>query len=87
MSWLILDSSEEVLMFDRNEFKRKVKSWMRAHPRGTEQDLLDYCDELIPPAQFAANQWLIEHTVSWYRHILINREKTEKFSEDMDEVY
>ena len=73
-------------MFDRNEFKRKVKDWIRAHPEGSEQELLDYCDELIPAAQFAANRWLVEQTLSWYRHILSNRERIKGFWLEAGEV-
>ncbi|MBM4252340.1 MAG: hypothetical protein FJ146_10250 [Deltaproteobacteria bacterium] len=62
-------------MFDANRFKKSVKEWMRAHPDGTEADLADYCEELIPPAQFTANQWLVEQTVSWYRYVLAQRRR------------
>ena len=70
-------------MLDRNEFKRKVKEWMREHPEGSEQDLADYCDELIPANQFAVNFWLVEQTVSWYRCILSGRERER--SRELDE--
>ena len=66
----------EVKMLDPNSFKRSVKDWMRDHPAGTEADLVDYCEELIPPSRFAASQWLVEQTLSWYRHILTHRELT-----------
>jgi hypothetical protein len=61
-------------MFDANQFQRAVKEWIRQHPDGTEADLVDFCEEQIPPAQFAAYHWLVEHTVSWYRHILTQRQ-------------
>ena len=60
-------------MFDANQFKRSVKEWMRDHPDGSEADLVDFCEELIPPAQFSAHQWLVEHTLNWYRYILAQR--------------
>lgn len=61
-------------MFDCNKFKRSVKDWIRDNPTGTLNDLVDFCEAQIPPAQYAAHQWLIEHTVSWYKHILAHRE-------------
>ena len=61
-------------MFDSNQFKRSVKDWMRSNPEGSLAELTDYCEELIPPQQYAAHKWLVEHTVSWYRHILTHRE-------------
>lgn len=61
-------------MFDPNAFKRSVKEWIRANPDGCEADLMDFCEELIPPQAFAANQWLVDHTVSWYKHILSQRD-------------
>ena len=60
-------------MFDINEFKRKVKDWIRKNPNGTEADFLDFCEEQIPPAQFSANRWIIEQSVSWYQSILQSR--------------
>ena len=61
-------------MFDPNAFKRAIKDWMRDNPDGTEAELVDFCEEQIPPQAYAANQWLVEHTLSWYRHILAHRE-------------
>ncbi len=72
-------------MFDANQFKRSVKDWMRQHPQGSEAELIDFCEEQIPPAQFTAHQWLVEHTVSWYRHVLLQRRHERSLSED-DEV-
>jgi len=71
-------------MFDANQFKRSVKDWMRQHPQGSEAELIDYCEEQIPPAQFTAQQWLIEHTVSWYRHVLLQRRHERNLGEDED---
>lgn len=68
-------------MFDINEFKKKVKEWMKKNPHGSEADFLDYCEELIPAAQFSANQWIIDQTVSWYHSILQSR-KDEMQSDD-----
>ena len=56
-------------MFDTNEFKRNVRQWMSANPAGDEAELVDFCEELIPAKSFAANKWLIEQTVYWFRHI------------------
>ena len=61
-------------MFSVNEFKKQVKQWMSQHPTGQLQDLIEYCEELIPSSQYAANRWLIEQTSSWYKHILTTRE-------------
>lgn len=61
-------------MFDANSFKRSVKEWMRNHPHGTEADLVDFCEEQIPSSLYSANHWLVEHTVSWYKHVLTQRE-------------
>jgi hypothetical protein len=77
-------------MFDFNQFKRTVKQWVRENPKGTVNDLVDFCEDQIPPAQYAANRWLIEETVSWYKHILAHAETThlvtgESHSEDLDE--
>jgi hypothetical protein len=62
-------------MFDFNEFKRSVKSWMRDNPQGSTMDLVEFCEEVIPPAQYQSNQWVIEQTVSWYKHVLSHRER------------
>lgn len=72
-------------MFDSNKFKRAVKEWMLEHPEGTETDLVDFCEEQIPPQQFAMYQWLIDQTLSWYRHVLVSREAHKSYAvhEDM----
>lgn len=72
-------------MFDANSFKRSVKDWMRMHPQGTEADLLDFCEEQIPSAQYSANHWLVEHTLSWYRHVLTQRKLAQHTLEEEDE--
>ena len=61
-------------MLDYNQFKKTVKEWIKENPEGTTVDLRDFCEDQIPPAQFAANEWLIDQTVAWYRHILNHRE-------------
>ena len=58
---------------------------MREHPQGTEQELVDYCDELIPANQFAVNQWLVEQTLSWYRFVLTARDKNRDNLRDFDD--
>lgn len=61
-------------MFDFNEFKRSVKEWIRTHPAGTTQELRDFCEDHIPANSYTANEWVVEQTISWYRHILAQRE-------------
>lgn len=72
-------------MFDINDFKRKVKEWIRLNPDGAEQELMDFCEELIPRHQFAAHQWIVDQTVNWFRHIVANREITKYLKEHEDE--
>lgn len=69
-------------MFDANQFKRSVKNWMRQNPQGSEADLVDFCEEQIPPAQYTAHQWLVEHTLSWYRFVLAQRSNQPDDSDD-----
>ena len=71
-------------MFDFNLFKRSIKEWIRVHPEGSLTDLQDFCEESIPPQQYAANQWLIEQTISWYKHILNHRKHQEVAYEEVD---
>lgn len=67
-------------MFDPNKFKKSVKEWVRSHSEGTISEFVDFCEEQIPPSHFAANRWLIDQSVSWYRHILTQR----KASRELD---
>jgi hypothetical protein len=64
-------------MFDINEFKKKLKDWIKTHPHADEADFLDYCEELIPPSQYAAYRWVIEQSVAWYQNILLTRKEYE----------
>jgi hypothetical protein len=69
-------------MFDPNAFKKNVKDWIRGNPEGTLIEFVDFCEDQIPPAQYAANQWLLEQTVSWYKHILTSREMSSKILDE-----
>ncbi len=74
-------------MFDTNNFKRSVKDWTRNNPEGTVEDLVDYCEELIPPAQFSSYGWLIEQTAGWYQHVLSTRQNNKGLDQsDHDDV-
>ncbi len=64
-------------LFDFNFFKKSIKDWIRSNPNGTMNELRDFCEDLIPVQQYAANEWLIDQTLSWYRHILDHREMEE----------
>ena len=69
-------------VFDFNSFKKSVKQWIREHPEGSLHELRDYCEELIPPNQYTVNNWVVDQTVSWYRHILDHREFQEVGEDD-----
>lgn len=72
-------------LFDFNYFKKSIKEWIRNHPDGSMSDLRDFCEDLIPAQQYAANEWLIDQTLSWYRHILDHRD-LQGLSEDVEAV-
>lgn len=73
-------------MIDSNEFKKEVKVWMRSHPNASEQDLIDFCEEMIPPSQFSASKWLIDQTISWYRYVVMNKEYDRSLSEESEDI-
>jgi hypothetical protein len=60
-------------MLDTNKFKRSVKDWIRDHPTGSMEDLVDFCEGLIPPTQLNSYGWLVEQTAGWYDHVLSTR--------------
>ena len=62
------------MIVDSNRFKVAIKNWIRENPEGTLNDLVDFCEAQIPVSQYASHQWLIDHTISWYKHILVHRE-------------
>jgi hypothetical protein len=68
-------------MFDSNKFKRMAKDWVRENPNGTVEELVDYCEELIPPNQFASYAWIVEQTREWYQYVLDTR-KSNRLLED-----
>ncbi len=71
-------------MFDPNTFKRSVKEWIRNNPDGSLNEFVDFCEEQIPPTLYAANQWLIEQTKCWYKHILESRKALTETDDDME---
>ncbi|MDD9951216.1 MAG: hypothetical protein OXT67_06575 [Zetaproteobacteria bacterium] len=56
-------------MFDRNEYKRKIKVWMLENPSASVLECEDYCHHLIPSRELTAHQWLVEETLSWFKAI------------------
>ncbi len=60
-------------MFDTNKFKRAVKEWVRENPRGTLENMVDFCEGLIPAPLYQSNLWLVEQTTGWYQHLLTTR--------------
>ena len=60
-------------MFDTNKFKRAVKVWVRENPNGSIEDMVDFCEELIPTQMYQSHLWLVEQTTGWYQHLLSTR--------------
>ena len=76
-----------ILIFDTNKFKRSVKDWTRENPNGTLEELVDYCEELIPAAQFNSYSWLVEQTAGWYQYVLNTRRANRMFDHyDQEDV-
>lgn len=73
-------------MFDINKFKRHVRNWMNENPEGNEHDLLDYCEEMIPPGVYSSHRWLVDQTVAWYRHVKAHRETDKMMANGFDDV-
>jgi hypothetical protein len=69
-------------MFDTNNFKRSVKTWVRDNPTGSMADLLDFCESIVPAHQYAAHEWIIEQTAGWYQHILSQRKTQSLINEE-----
>lgn len=69
-------------MFDANSFKRSVKDWIQSNPKGSVDDLREFCEEQIPTSQYAAWEWLIDQTTSWYSHVLRQRDSIRSFSNE-----
>ena len=72
----------QVAPFNTNEFKRSVKNWMSHSPSATVEELIDYCEELIPTHEYQSYSWLVEQTTQWYKHVLKQREIAERYEDD-----
>ena len=68
-------------MFDANKFKRSVKQWIRDNPNGSLNDMVDFCEDQIPTAQYSSYRWLVNQTIDWYKHILNHREISSQYCE------
>lgn len=73
-------------MFDTNNFKRSVKEWVRNNPDGPKDDLIDYCEGLIPPNLFNNYQWLIDQTSGWYDHVIQTRRSNRSHELESDDI-
>ncbi len=69
-------------MFDCNQFKKSIKQWIRENPQGSLTELTDYCEDLIPSQHYASNNWLVDQTVNWYKHVLSHRETANQYRDD-----
>lgn len=65
-------------MFDPNKFKKAIKEWVKMHSNASIGEFVDFCEAQIPAPHFAANQWLIEQSLSWYEHILAQRKAAQE---------
>ena len=64
-------------MLNFNNFKKEVKRYgCLKNPNGSEMELLDFCEDIIPANQYVANKWIIDETVSWYKHVLDTEKKS-----------
>ena len=70
------------MKFDVNIFKKKVKTWMQQRPQATLEEFIDFCEEQIPTSQFAAYQWLLDQSVTWYGYIISQRDVMKTFDYD-----
>ena len=56
------------MSFNIQEFKRNVRTWVKLHPKATEEKLLQYCEEQIPASLRLSHSWLTTHTLSWWKY-------------------
>ena len=73
-------------MLDINSFKKSVRDWMDKNQDGTENELLDYCEELIPTGVYNSHKWLVDQTLAWYRHVQAHRQTSKIMSDGFDDV-
>ncbi len=72
--------------FDTNSFKKNIKDWVAQNPRADIEAFTDYCEDQIPQRSFASYEWLVDQSVSWFKHVLRNREVHLLGSEEGDET-
>ncbi len=63
-------------MFDKNDFKKSVKSWIEKNGESSSKQLETYCLSLIPSSDLRKNRWLIDQTLSWFQYIQDQRSAT-----------
>jgi hypothetical protein len=73
-------------MIDTNKFKQSIKHWVQSHPDSNEQSFRDFCEELIPPQHYATYEWLVDQSVSWYNHMMTQKESAKLAYEDLSDV-
>jgi hypothetical protein len=73
-------------MFDINKFKKSVRCWIDDNPEGSESELHDFCEDMIPVGAYASHKWLVDQTMAWYRHVQAHRETSKMMSNGFDEV-
>lgn len=85
-----MSGKENVLrreMVSANTFKARVKAFLKTNPDATEDEMQDFCDELLPPTAYAANAWLIAETMGWFRFMREQRLAAERFVDAPDQTF
>ena len=59
--------SGEVPMLDKNQFKEAFRRFVDGNPAATEHDAMDFCQSLIPAHRMAADYWLVDQCLQWFR--------------------
>ena len=62
-------------MFNINEFKRMTKEWLKKNPNSTVEELIDFCESIIPQKDLISHYWIIDETKNWYKYLLYKSKK------------
>ena len=54
---------------DINNIKAQIASWILKNPTASQDQLRNYCEEIIPPNKIVALKWLVDCSVNWHSYL------------------
>ena len=74
-------------MIEISLYKFKINNWIVSNPHASEEQLRNYCEQVLPVNKLVALSWLIECSVNWQKYRFHRNDILNTSDPDFDDVY